>query len=63
MAHWEAYARFTDGTDIRFRKPYTANGNYEAEEEQQYRIECDLIYKATETGKEVEFYTVDFVED
>ena len=63
MAHWEAIARFTDGTEIRFNKPYTCNGDYEAEQEQQYRIEQNLLSKAADTGKEVEFYTVNFVED
>ena len=63
MAHWEAIARFTDGTEIRFNKPYTADGNYETECEQQYAIECRLLEKAVDTGKDVEFYSVDFVED
>ena len=59
--HWEAIAEFDDGSRLEFTKPYTANGNYALEEEQQYNIECELLDKATATGKEVVFYTVNFV--
>lgn len=62
-AHWEAIAEFDDGTTLEFDKPYTANGNYALESEQQYNIECELLEKASNTGKEVVFYTVNFVED
>lgn len=60
-AHWEAIAEFSDGTTLEFTKPYTANGNYEMEEEQQYSIESELLRRAANTGKEVTFYTVNFV--
>lgn len=60
-AHWEAIAEFADGTTLEFTRPYTADGNYRAEEEQQYNIESELLRKATNTGKEVVFYTVNFV--
>lgn len=61
--HWEAIAEFDDGSRLEFTRPYTANGNYALEEEQQYNIECELLDKATATGKEVVFYTVNFVGD
>lgn len=60
-AHWEAIAEFDDGSTLEFTKPYTANGNYALEQEQQYNIECELLDKAVATGKEVVFYTVNFV--
>lgn len=62
-AHWEAIAEFDDGTTLEFTKPYTANGNYDLEQEQQYNIEQELLDKAVNTGKEVVFYTVNFVCD
>lgn len=61
--HWEAIAEFDDGSRLEFTRPYTANGNYALEEEQQYNIERELLDKATATGKEVVFYTVNFVGD
>lgn len=61
-AHWEAIAEFSDGTTLEFTRPVTVSG-LEAEADQQYAIECELLDKATNTGKEVEFYTVNFVCD
>ena len=60
--HWHAIAEFSDGTTLEFDKLYNANGNYALEEEEQYAIESDLLSRATDTGKEVTFYSVDFVE-
>lgn len=62
-AHWEAIAEFSDGTTLEFTKPYTANGNYALEIEEEYNIGCELLEKATNTGKKVVYYTVNFVED
>ena len=61
-AHWEAIAEFSDGTELRFTRPVTVSG-WQAEDEQQYAIEQDLLRKAENTGKEVVFYTVNFVCD
>ena len=61
-AHWEAIAEFSDGTTLEFTRPVTVSG-LEAEADQQYDIECELLDKATNTGKEVVFYTVNFVCD
>lgn len=63
MEHWEAIARFSDGTELGFNRPYTAEGNFLAENEEQHKIECELLHKAVETGKDVEFYTVNYVDD
>lgn len=60
--HWHAIAEFSDGTTLEFDKLYNANGNYALEEEEQYAIESDLLSRAADTGKEVTFYSVDFVE-
>lgn len=61
--HWHAVAEFSDGTTLEFDKLYNANGNSALEEEEQYAIESDLLNRAVNTGKEVTFYSVDFVED
>ena len=60
--YWHAIARLEDGREIEFNRAYTANGNYAIECEQQYRVECELLARASSTGKEVVFYSVDFVE-
>lgn len=61
--YWHAIARLDDGTEFEFNRAYTANGNYAVECEQQYRVECELLARASSTGKEVVFYSVDFVSD
>lgn len=61
-AHWEAIAEFDDGTTLEFTRPVTVSG-WQAEDAQQYDVEQDLLRKAVATGKEVVFYTVNFVCD
>ena len=61
-AHWEAIAEFSDGTTLEFTRPVTVSG-WQAEDDQQYDVEQDLLRKAVATGKEVVFYTVNFVCD
>ena len=61
-AHWEARADFADGSSLEFNRPCTVTG-WQNEDEQQYEIESDLLRRAAETGKEVVFYTVNFVLD
>ena len=61
--HWHAIAEFSDGTTLEFDRAYNADGNYSLENEEQYGIESELLTKATDTGKEVTFYSVDFVDD
>lgn len=61
-AHWEAIAEFSDGTTLEFTRPVTVSG-WRAEDAQQHDIECELLDKATNTDKEVVFYTVNFVCD
>ena len=56
--YWEAIAELSDGSELRFTRPYNENMN---DDEQQYRIEEELLQKAVGTGKEVVFYTVNFV--
>ena len=63
VEHWEAIARFSDGTELRFNRPYTAAGNFSAENQEQYEIEEELLNKAVDTGKEVETYSVVYVDD
>ena len=46
---WVARARYEDGSEIEQRFPYTANGNYHAEREEQYRIECWLLERDTDS--------------
>ena len=61
IEHWECIAELSDGSEIRFERLYRANGNYNKEEEEQYNLECELLEKAIATGKEVTFYTVNYV--
>ena len=60
--YWEAIAMFSDGSELEFTRPFTAKGS-RAEDEQQYDIECELLEKAVATGKEVIFYSVNFVRE
>lgn len=53
---------FSDGSELEFTRPFTAKGS-RAEDEQQYDIECELLEKAVATGKEVIFYSVNFVRE
>lgn len=61
-AHWEAIAEFSDGTTLEFTRPVTVSG-WQAEDDQQYDVEQDLLRRAEATGKEVVSYTVNFVCD
>ena len=53
---WRAYAEYADGTEVDVFIPYTANGNYSRECEEQYNIESWLI----ERNKECTFYSVGY---
>lgn len=59
MAKWIARAEYEDGTEIEKAFPYAEGGNYEAEQERQYSLECWLI----EEHEGCTWYSVDFVED
>ena len=56
---WEAKAEYADGTTFEMMFPYTANGNYEAECNEQYRIECYLI----ERHPGCTWYSVGYVDE
>ena len=58
---WVARARYADGSEIEQRFPYTTNGNYHAEREEQYRIECWLLERETESP--CIWYSVDYEEE
>lgn len=61
MEMWRAYAEYDDGTEIDEFVPYTANGSYSKECEEQYDIECWLIEtKGIECGKSCTFYSVGY---
>lgn len=60
MNMWEAIAEYADGTRIEKRFPYMENGNYLAENERQYELECWLVEQAEEHGG-CTYYTVNFV--
>ena len=57
MAHWNAMATYDDGTIIDRDFPYTANGNYSKEIEEQYEIESWLL----EEHEGCNSYSVSFV--
>lgn len=59
MEHWNARATYADGTEIDKDFPYTADGNYSKECEEQYRIEAWLL----EEHEGCTWYSVDYVND
>ena len=56
---WNAVAEYADGTRIEKNFPYHENGNYNAECERQYDIECWLMSQ----HEDCIFYSVAYVED
>ena len=54
---WEARATYEDGTEIEATFEYCEDGNYEAECQRQYEIECWLI----EQHEGCTWYSVDYV--
>lgn len=56
---WNAVAEYADGTRIEKNFPYNENGNYNAECERQYDIECWLMLQ----HEDCIFYSVAYVED
>ena len=55
---WEAYAEYADGSTVCEYFPYRERGNYSAECNRQYELECWLI----ERDAECTFYSVAYVE-
>ena len=58
---WIARAKYADGSEIEKRFPYTADGNYARECEEQYEIECWPLER--ETGSPCVWYSVDYEEE
>ena len=58
---WIARAKYADGSEIEKRFPYTADGNYARECEEQYEIECLLLER--ETGSPCVWYSVEYEEE
>jgi hypothetical protein len=58
---WMARAKYEDGTELEKSFPYTANGNYSKECEEQYAIECWLLERETESP--ITWYSVDYIEE
>ena len=58
---WIARAKHADGSEIEKRFPYTADGNYARECEEQYEIECWLL--EWETDSPCVWYSVDYEEE
>lgn len=57
---WEARATCADGTELDEQFPYREDGNYEAEIERQYELECYIIEKAECHGGAT-WYSVDYI--
>ena len=55
--HWNARARYADGYEIDRDFPYTANGNYEKEDLEQYKYEEFLL----QTHNGCVWYSVNYV--
>lgn len=58
--HWVARADLANGDRIEREFPYTANGNYCLEMDEQYSIECWLMEEADRRGSSVDWYSVDY---
>lgn len=56
---WLARAEYADGTTIEKAFTYRENGNYEAEGQRQYELECWLV----EEHDGCTWYSVDYVAD
>ena len=56
---WNAVAEYADGTRIEKNFPYCENGNYQAECERQYDLECWLLSQHDDCI----FYSVAYIED
>ena len=56
---WNAVAEYADGTMIEKNFPYCESGNYQAECERQYDLECWLLSQHDDCI----FYSVAYVED
>ena len=54
---WEARAKYADGTSVERLFAYNANGNYLAEQEEQYQLECWLL----ERHEGCIWYSVDYI--
>lgn len=61
MEYWIARAEYVDGTEIEKKFPYTANGNFSVEQEEQYKIECWLIERSDHG--DCTWYSVDYVSE
>lgn len=59
MEVWLATVEFADGERIEKMFPYTANGNYRLEQEEQYNIEERMITTYGQ-DKEIVWYSVDY---
>ena len=55
---WECIAEYADGTRIERTFEYRENGDYNAECERQYELECWLI----ERHDDCTFYSVSYVD-
>ena len=60
MEHWKAWAIYADGSEVICNFPYSANGNYVLEREEQYVIECWLLER---DGPPAVWFSVDYVSD
>lgn len=58
---WEARAEYADGTEVCKNIPYIP-GNIRQDNEEQYRIECELI-EAGEKHGGCTWYSVNYVEE
>lgn len=59
MEVWLATIEFADGERIEKMFPYTANGNYRREQDEQFAIE-ERMLNTYGNDKEVVFYSVDY---
>lgn len=57
---WIARAEYEDGTTVEKSFPYRENGDYNAECERQYELECWLIEGRDSVPT---WYSVDYVND
>lgn len=61
--YWLAEATYIDGFEVSRKFPYTANGNYSRECEEEYECECWLAEFANEHGEWTSYNVVYQVEE
>lgn len=62
VGYWEARAEYADGTEVCKNIPYIP-GSIRQDNEEQYRIECELIEEIGNSHGGCTWYSVNYAEE